>query len=237
MEFGRDAAIRVLHEKAILRADETIIWADSPQEDAYKFTTIVMALAVIIVIWAMTFWIPLIPTPFNLQVCLIGQVIILGISVGLASLTFYFRNHENRKESNAITNQRVLHYYHSAWGWTQNIDDLYHEQVIDVDMKKDGYIAKTYDVGNLFFRSRGGVTTAAGNVSAVSFTLISNPKEKHEWFRNLIIKEMGGGALVKPTPTPDRRQPRGAPSLEDQSEMVKELKDIKQILTRIEKKL
>ena len=235
MEFGRDAAIKILKEHKILRAGEKILWADTPYEDAYNLLTKFSAIFAFIIFWIMIFYIP--PLIGGLHIIIIGEVIILLICGFFAYLVFYFRNHKNRKEANAITNQRILHYFHSAWCWTQNIDDIYHEQVIDVDMTKSGYIPKKFDVGDLHFRSRGGGTTSTSGTAAVSFVYVKNIKDRHEEFRDLIIKKLGGGALSVSDQKTDIKSKTTAETPSGTDETNQELKEIKEILKRIEKKL
>ena len=173
----------------------------------------------------------------SLPFCVVGLVIVLMISSTCAWLVFYDRNHEGRKEAFAITTLRVLHYYHSCWGWEQNIDDLYLEQVIDIDMSKSGYVTKKYNVGNIYFATRGGSRSSSGGATSVKFEFISDPKTKHEEFRDLIIEQLEGGELRYSIDKLERKVKVGAAPHTGGDEAREELREIKEILKRIEKKL
>jgi hypothetical protein len=235
MEFGRDAAIKILKEHKILRAGEKVLWADTPHEDAYKLETRTDAY------WLYGFLMPftavLSVLIWNRWLAIFILLISFGICTILVFLTFHSRNHKGRKEAYAITNLRVLHYFQSGWAWTQNIDDLYLEQIIDIDMTKSGYISKKYNVGNLFFATRAGSKPYSGGASSVKFTQISDPKKKLEEFRDLIIKQLGGGELAYNIDKRGMKSNIVADNSPDMAKTNKELKEIKEILKRIEKKI
>jgi len=235
MEYGTEAAERIFDEENILREDEEIIWANTPQEDAYYFTTIWYILFTIGMFWMMIGWV-IFAIPSTAMMCF--SVIIIHPAIIL--LVVFFRHSQNRREAFAITDERIVKFHHSALGWIQNIDDLYHEQVIDVDMRKMGFIAKRYDVGNIFFRSRGGATTTVG-LGAVGFNLVHNPRKAHQYFRKLVMRDLGGGALGPRQDRKDTVPVKVSPakfskeySLDDVN---RNLMDIKQLLWKIEKKL
>ena len=235
MEFGIEAAHTILEEENILRPEEEIIWANTPHEEAYNFQTIWIFLFAIGMFWIMIGW-AFFLIPSMIAMCFSLAIIHLIIAL----LVVFFRHSRKRNEAFAITDERIVRFFHSALGWVQNIDDLYLEQVIDVDMKKMGFIAKRYDVGNIYFRSRGGATTTM-SPGAVGFNLLHDPRKAHQFFRKLVMRDLGGGALGP------RQEKKDAELVATTSSTIareyslddvnQNLMDIKGLLVRIEKKL
>lgn len=242
MRFGEKAAKEILRETEILEDDEEIIWARTPEEKAYRFTTKLYGSVVFFTIWLML-------SPLNMMASdSTGHLMLQGIwiTAGLisAGITVYLRIAEKRVEAYALTNQRVIHYYHSALGFKQNVDDLYLEQIVDVDMSKTGITAKLFDIGKIFFSRRGSqsATSGGGAGSSVAFSLVSQPKDTHQSLRRTIIKEVGGGALSMK----DIDSYRKGKSLKESSEKKGEadlpeisaqLEEIKELLQSIDRKL
>lgn len=244
MRFGSEAAEGVIQEADLLEDNEDIIWARTPDKDAYSFLTKVYAFSVFFFFWLMLSMGNLFATTMNGH--LTWQGISIVISLAFTGLTVYLRISDNRKEAYALTNQRVIHYYHSALGYTQNVDDLYHEQVVDVDMSKSGVTAKLYDVGHVLFSRRGSqsATSGGGAGSAVAFKNVNDPKNTHRSLRRTIIKEVGGGALkMKDVDSYmegrslSESKERGAASAPDMSQVNEQLEEIKDILKSIDRKL
>lgn len=242
MRFGEKAAKEILRETEILEDNEEIIWARTPEEKAYRFTTKLYGSVVFLTIWLML-------SPLNLMALnLTGHLMLQGIwiTIGLisAGITVYLRIAKNRVEAYAMTNQRVIHYFNSAMGFKQNVDDLYLEQVVDVDMSKMGITAKIFDVGKVYFSRRGSQsgTSGGGYGSSVAFTLVSDPKNTHQSLRRTIIKEVGGGALTMKD-IDSYREGRSLKEASDKQgkadvrEVSTQLEEIKDILKSIDRKL
>lgn len=246
MKFGEKAAEEILGQTDILEDGEEITWARTPQENAYKFTTRLIGVVIFGFIWLML-------SPFNLMASsMTGHLMLQGIwiTTGLifAGIAVYLRKSKNRVEAYALTNQRVIHYYHSALGFKQNVDDLYLEQIVDVDMSKSGITAKLFDVGNILFSRRGSqsATSGGGAGSAVAFKLVTDPKNTHQSLRRTIIKEVGGGALSmkdidsyrKGESLEEAEKKKGTSTGKgDLREMNAQLKEIKEVLKSIDSKL
>ncbi len=247
MKFGEKAAKETIREANLLEDNEKIMWARTPQEKAYKFVTKIYALSIFLSIW-------LTLSIFNLGLTkmthhLMWQGIVLAVALVSTGITVYLRKSKNRKEAYALTNQRVIHYFQSALGFKQNVDDLYHEQIVDVDMTKTGVPAKMFDVGNVLFSRRGSqsATSGGGTGSAVAFKLISDPKNTHHSLRRTIIKEVGGGALTmkdidsyregRSLDEASAKKRSAGPGGKDIQEVNKQLSEIKEILKSIDRKL